>query len=83
VTAALWIMGRHSCLTVPGAAGAEVIEILATLAAHRGATVIVATHHTQRAGRARRRLAMRDGRLLAADALSSAGRPPAAPPGAS
>jgi putative ABC transport system ATP-binding protein len=44
--------------------GAEIIEILASLAADRGATVIVATHHPGLAGRAQRRLAMRDGRLL-------------------
>ena len=40
------------------------IELLAGLAAQRGTTVIVATHDTALAGRAPRRLAMRDGRLL-------------------
>ena len=48
--------------------GAEIIETLASLAADRGSTVIVATHDTGLAGRAQRRLAMRDGRLVAADA---------------
>ena len=48
--------------------GAEIVEILATLAAERGATVIVATHDTGLAGRAPRRIAMRDGRLVATDA---------------
>jgi putative ABC transport system ATP-binding protein len=44
--------------------GSEIIEILARLAAERGTTVIVATHDTDLAGRAERRLGMRDGRLL-------------------
>jgi putative ABC transport system ATP-binding protein len=44
--------------------GGEVIQLLAGLAAQRGTTVIVATHDTALAGRAPRRLAMRDGRLL-------------------
>jgi putative ABC transport system ATP-binding protein len=44
--------------------GGEVIELLAGLAAQRGTTVIVATHDAALAGRAPRRLAMRDGRLL-------------------
>ena len=44
--------------------GAEIIEILAQLAAERGTTVIVATHDVGLAGRAERRLAMRDGRLV-------------------
>jgi putative ABC transport system ATP-binding protein len=44
--------------------GAEIIDMLATLAADRGTTVIVATHDTDLAGRARRRQAMRDGRLV-------------------
>jgi putative ABC transport system ATP-binding protein len=51
--------------------GADVIELLAGLAAERGATVIVATHDAGLASRARRRLAMRDGAIVtAADALS-------------
>ncbi len=44
--------------------GGDVIERLAGLAASRGTTVIVATHDTDLAERAPRRLAMRDGRLL-------------------
>ena len=47
--------------------GAEIVEILATLAAERGTTVIVATHNADLAGRAQRRLAIRDGRLVGAD----------------
>ena len=47
--------------------GAEIIEMLARLAAERGTTVIVATHDTGLAGRAKRRLAMRDGRLVGMD----------------
>jgi len=46
--------------------GAEIVEMLAGLAADRGATVIVATHHPGLAARAHRRLAMRDGRLFGA-----------------
>ena len=45
--------------------GTAMIELLASLAADRGATVVVATHDVGLAGRAPRRLAMRDGRLLA------------------
>jgi putative ABC transport system ATP-binding protein len=45
--------------------GADVIEMLAGLASTHGATVIVATHDTDLAARAPRRLAMRDGRLEA------------------
>jgi putative ABC transport system ATP-binding protein len=44
--------------------GGEVIDLLAGLAARRGTTVVVATHDTALAGRAPRRLTMRDGRLL-------------------
>jgi len=44
--------------------GADVVEALADLAARRGTTVIVATHDVGLAGRAPRRLTMRDGRLL-------------------
>ena len=43
--------------------GAEVIDLLAGLAAEHGATVIVATHDAELAARAPRRLAMRDGAL--------------------
>jgi putative ABC transport system ATP-binding protein len=45
--------------------GNEIVEMLAALAADRGTTVIVATHDVGLAGRAQRRLAMRDGRLVA------------------
>ncbi len=47
------------------ATGNEIVEILAALAAERGTTVIVATHDTGLAGRAQRRVAVRDGRLAA------------------
>ena len=43
--------------------GADVIDLLAGLAASHGATVVVATHDAELAARAPRRLAMRDGRL--------------------
>jgi putative ABC transport system ATP-binding protein len=46
--------------------GAEIIEVLAGLASRHGTTVIVATHDAALAGRAPRRLPMRDGRLLSA-----------------
>ena len=45
------------------ATGAEVVDLLAGLAAERGTTVIVATHNPDLAARAPRRLAMRDGRI--------------------
>jgi putative ABC transport system ATP-binding protein len=54
------------------ATGAEVVELLAGLAARHGATVIVATHDAELAGRAPRRLAMRDGRIVGADADAAA-----------
>jgi len=47
------------------ATGADVIELLAGLAARRGTTVVVATHDAELAARAPRRLPMRDGRLVA------------------
>jgi putative ABC transport system ATP-binding protein len=50
--------------------GSEIIDLLANLAAEHGATVIVATHDVGLAGRAPRRLAMRDGRFV--DALAPA-----------
>jgi putative ABC transport system ATP-binding protein len=50
--------------------GADVIDLLAGLAARRGTTVIVATHDAGLAERAPRRLAMRDGRLLSAVAAA-------------
>ena len=54
------------------ATGAEIIDLLAGLAAEHGSTVIVATHDAELAARAPRRLAMRDGRLvgLAAPAVA-------------
>jgi putative ABC transport system ATP-binding protein len=52
--------------------GGEIIEMLAGLAANRGATVIVATHDVGLAARAPRRLAMRDGRLVHALASAAA-----------
>jgi putative ABC transport system ATP-binding protein len=45
--------------------GADVIDLLAGLAAQHDATVIVATHDAELAARAPRRLAMRDGALVA------------------
>ena len=50
--------------------GEDVVDMLADLAARRGTTVIVATHDLALAGRAPRRLAMRDGRLLTAVAAA-------------
>jgi putative ABC transport system ATP-binding protein len=44
--------------------GAEIVDVLAGLAAERGTTVIVATHNVDLAARAPRRLAMRDGRMV-------------------
>jgi putative ABC transport system ATP-binding protein len=46
--------------------GADVIDLLAGLAAQHGATVVVATHDTELAARAPRRLAMRDGAMVGA-----------------
>jgi putative ABC transport system ATP-binding protein len=43
--------------------GADVIELLAGLAARHGSTIVVATHDAGLAARAPRRLAMRDGAL--------------------
>ncbi len=43
--------------------GADVIELLADLAARRGTTVVVATHDASLAARAPRRISMRDGRV--------------------
>jgi putative ABC transport system ATP-binding protein len=48
------------------ATGGEIVDLLANLAAEHGSTVIVATHDAALAARAPRRLAVRDGRLLAA-----------------
>ena len=49
------------------ATGREIIELLAGLAAEHGSTVIVATHDADLAARAPRRLAMRDGQIVALD----------------
>jgi len=73
-TAALIVAGATSAgglgalvaKNLRGKTGAEIIDLLASLAAEHGATVIVATHDVGLADRAPRRLAMRDGRLLAA-----------------
>jgi len=46
------------------ATGADVIELLAGLAARHGATIVVATHDAALASRAPKRLAMRDGKIL-------------------
>ena len=43
--------------------GGDVVELLVRVAAEHGATIIVATHDADLAGRAPRRLAMRDGHL--------------------
>jgi putative ABC transport system ATP-binding protein len=56
--------------------GADVIELLADLASRRGTTVVVATHDTDLAARAPRRIAMRDGRVsddVAAEPSTTAG----------
>jgi putative ABC transport system ATP-binding protein len=53
------------------ATGADVIDLLAGLAAQRGATVIVATHDADLAERAPRRLAMRDGKILGTPAVAA------------
>jgi putative ABC transport system ATP-binding protein len=45
--------------------GSEIVDILAALAADRGTTVIVATHDAGLAGRAERRVVIRDGHLAA------------------
>jgi putative ABC transport system ATP-binding protein len=52
--------------------GGEIIDLLANLAAEHGATVIVATHDVGLAGRAPRRLHMRDGRFVGAFEPSAA-----------
>jgi putative ABC transport system ATP-binding protein len=52
------------------ATGAEIIEVLASLAAEHGSTVIVATHDASLAARAPRRVAMRDGKLAPVPALA-------------
>ena len=52
--------------------GAGIVDLLAKLAADRGATVVVATHNTDLAERAPRRIAMRDGRISEAPTLDLA-----------
>jgi putative ABC transport system ATP-binding protein len=52
------------------ATGADIIDLLAGLAAEHGATVIVATHDADLASRAPRRVAIRDGRLGGIAAVS-------------
>jgi putative ABC transport system ATP-binding protein len=52
------------------ATGGEIIDLLASLAAEHGSTVIVATHDASLASRAPRRISMRDGRLAALPALA-------------
>jgi putative ABC transport system ATP-binding protein len=51
--------------------GADVIALLERLAASRGVTVVVATHDATLASRAPRRLAMRDGSIVAAAAAAT------------
>jgi putative ABC transport system ATP-binding protein len=53
--------------------GADVIELLAGLAAQRGSTIVVATHDTDLAARAPRRLAMRDGAIVGVTTAELAG----------
>jgi putative ABC transport system ATP-binding protein len=50
------------------ATGGEIIDLLASLAAEHGSTVIVATHDASLAARAPRRTALRDGKLAGAAA---------------
>jgi putative ABC transport system ATP-binding protein len=52
--------------------GREIIDLLAGLAAEHGSTVVVATHDASLAARAPRRLAMRDGRMVALAAAATA-----------
>jgi putative ABC transport system ATP-binding protein len=54
------------------ATGAEIIDLLAGLAAEHRSTVIVATHDVGLAARAPRRLAMRDGQLVGNPAPAAA-----------
>jgi putative ABC transport system ATP-binding protein len=51
------------------ATGGEIVELLASLAAEHGSTVIVATHDASLAARAPRRIALRDGKLAGAAAV--------------
>jgi len=54
--------------------GADVIDLLAGLAAQHGATVVVATHDADLAARAPRRLAMRDGELVTTPSAEAVSR---------
>jgi putative ABC transport system ATP-binding protein len=51
------------------ATGGEIVDLLASLAADHGSTVIVATHDASLAARAPRRIALRDGKLAGAAAV--------------
>jgi putative ABC transport system ATP-binding protein len=51
------------------ATGGEIVELLASLAAEHGSTVIVATHDASLAARAPRRIALRDGKHAGAAAV--------------
>ena len=51
--------------------GADVNELLAGLAQRHGTTIVVATHDAGLAARAPRRVAMRDGRIAEAAALTA------------
>ena len=59
--------------------GADVIDLLAGLAGRRGTTVVVATHDVTLAARAPRRIAMRDGRIVEAEAAGEPGATMALP----
>jgi putative ABC transport system ATP-binding protein len=59
--------------------GADVIDLLAGLAGRRGTTVVVATHDVTLAARAPRRVAMRDGRIVEAEARGESGATMALP----
>jgi putative ABC transport system ATP-binding protein len=54
------------------ATGRAIIELLAGLAGEHGSTVVVATHDSDLAARAPRRLLMRDGRLVTLAAAATA-----------
>jgi putative ABC transport system ATP-binding protein len=53
------------------ATGGEIVDLLASLAAEHGSTVIVATHDASLAARAPRRIALRDGRLAGLPAITA------------
>ena len=58
--------------------GADIIDLLEGLAHQRGTTIIVATHDTDLAARAPRRLAMRDGAITSTNGATAARSAPAA-----